>query len=344
MQPVASVNVENLPNVGYLVSDKDKKEKFYKYETHIHKQGPLEGVKVGAHKLYNDILTYYPKGFAGSKNSDFYEYLSLGMVPNIVGSLMLMASYGLVNHKFSADDARFANISFKQAAAGVILYAAGKWAFQKLSRTVINAFTGVNLDLFYTKKVNELPEPGQEKGLVRTQYPRVYDSVQFYRSDLLTKDGELNHNNAYYHDDRIVEKVGYKDKKNASNQMASEKIRGVKARATALENIGKYIVAATGVALGSQNAFGGIKIKQPRTILSAIKEGAIELWKGSDIDVKNTTLGKLLKPLYKHLGKGLIIASAVATFLTCLIPILGFKHKPDNMKSKVDTKKEYEVC
>ena len=127
---------------------------------------------------------------------------------------MLMASYGLVNYKFSADDARFANISFKQAASGVVLYALGKWAFQKFARTVINKFTDVNIDLFYKKQVIELPELGQEKGLVRTQYPKVYDSVQFYRSDLLTKDGELNHNNAYYHDDKIVRKVGYKDKKN----------------------------------------------------------------------------------------------------------------------------------
>ena len=344
MQPVTSVNVENLPNVGYLVSDKEKKEKFFKNESHIYKQGPLEGVKVGAHKLYNDVLTYYPKGFVGSKNSDFYEYLSLGMVPNIIGSLMLMASYGLVNYKFSADDARFANISFKQAASGVVLYALGKWAFQKFARTVINKFTDVNIDLFYKKQVIELPELGQEKGLVRTQYPKVYDSVQFYRSDLLTKDGELNHNNAYYHDDKIVRKVGYKDKKNASNQMASEKIRGVKARTTALENIGKYVLAATGVALGSQNAFGKIDLKSPRTIVNAFKEGAVELWKGRDIDVKTTGIGKIMKSLYKHSGKGLVIASAVMAFLTCLIPILAFKHKPDFMKDKVDTKKEYEVC
>ena len=59
---------ESLPKTGYLVSKEEKKEKIYKNESHIHKQGPLSGVKAGAHRLYNDILTYFPKGFAGSKN------------------------------------------------------------------------------------------------------------------------------------------------------------------------------------------------------------------------------------------------------------------------------------
>ena len=51
MQQVTSFNVENLPQKGYYVSNDEKKEKFYKNESHIHKQGPLSGVKAGAHKL-----------------------------------------------------------------------------------------------------------------------------------------------------------------------------------------------------------------------------------------------------------------------------------------------------
>lgn len=337
MQQITSPSVENLPKIGYLVNNDEKKEKFYKNESHIQEQNFLTGIKADAHKLYNDVFTYFPKGFAGSKNSDFYEYLSLGMVPNLIGSAMLIATYGLANKACNANDAKSASKALKQAGAGVILYAAGKWAYQRLARAGIKASTGIDLDMRYTKKVNELPEPGQEKGLVRTQYPGVYDSVQFYRSDLLTKDAELNHDNAYYHDDKIAKKAGFKNKLHAPNQTASEKIRKVKARTTALENVGKYIVAATGVALGFQESFTKINFKNlpefARTTTKALKEGAIQLWKGSNKNI-----------LTKHMGKAMIIASGIATLLTWLIPTIGFKHNSNTIKTKVDTNKEYEVC
>ena len=334
MQQIPSPSVENLPRIGYLVNNDEKKEKYYKNESHIPEQTLLTGVKAEAHKLYNDVFTYFPKGFAGSKNSDFYEYLALGKIPNLIGSATLIALPIAANRFFNAKDAKFAGINGKQAAAGVILYAACKWAYQKLSRTLIHASTGIDLDMRYTKKVNELPEPGQDKGLVRTQYPGVYDSVQFYRSDLLTKDAELNHNNAFYHDDKITQKAGFKDKLHAPNQTASDKIRKVKARATALENIGKYIVAATGVALGFQKSFKNINMKSPIiSTFNALKDGAVELWKGVDKNI-----------LTKHAGKALIIASGITTFLTWLIPTLGFKHKQNTIKTKVNTNKEYEVC
>ena len=337
MQQITGPSVENLPRIGYFVNNEEKKEKYYKNESHIPKQTLLSGVKADAHKLQNDIFTYFPKGFSGSKNSDFYEYLSLGMVPYIIGSSMLIGLYNAANGAFNAADAKFAKAAGKQMAAGVVLYAAGKWAYQKLARTGIKASTGIDLDMRYTNKKNELPEPGQEKGLVRTQYPGVYDSVQFYRSDLLTKDAELNHGNAYYHDDRITKKAGFENRLNASNQTASEKIRKVKARTTALENVGRYIVAATGVAYGAQEAFGKISFKNPsefaRSTVNALKEGADQLWNGTPRNA-----------FTKHAGKALVIASGIATVATWLIPTIGFKHNPNTIKTKVDTNKEYEVC
>ena len=348
MQQITSPSVENLPKIGYLVNNDEKKEKFYKNESHIPKQTLLTGIKADAHKLHNDIFTYFPKGFAGSKNSDFYEYLSLGMVPNLIGSAMLITTYGIANKFFNAKDAKHAGIGLKQAGAGVILYAAGKWAYQRLARAGIKASTGIDLDMRYINKKIELPEPGQEKGLVRTQYPGVYDSVQFYRSDLLTKDAELNHDNAYYHDDKIAKKAGFKNKLHAPNQTASDKIRKVKARATALENIGKYIVAATGVAYGFQDSFAKIDFKNPskfaRSTFNAFKDGAVQLWKGTEKFDTSKALGKVLNLGSKHLGKAMIIASGLATLLTWLIPTIGFKHNSNTVKTKVDTNKEYEVC
>ncbi len=343
MQQIQSPSVDSLPRIGYYVSKEEQKQKFYKNESHIHKQGPLSGVKAGAHKFTNDFLTYFPKGFAGSKNSDFYEYLSLGMVPYVVGSAMLIALYGAARGKFNPTDAYAAGKGFRMMTAGVLGYGIGKWASPKLSRTLINASTDNDLDLKYIKKINELPEPGQEKGLVRIQYPGVYDSAEFFRKDLLAKDAELNHGNVYALDDKKAKKAGFKEKLNNPGQLINEKTRKLKIRATALENVSKYIVAATGVALGSQKAFEEMKLNKNnslknitsniRGIGKTIVEAGKQLWQGTDRNI-----------VTRNYGKVLIGASAIATLLAWLIPTIGFKTNPNTMKSKVDTNKEYEVC
>ena len=342
MQQVQSPSVDSLPRIGYYVSKEEQKQKFIKNESHIHKQGPLSGVKAGAHKLTNDFLTYFPKGFAGSKNSDFYEYLSLGMVPYVVGSSMLIALYGAARNAFNSTDACAAGMGYRKMAAGVIAYAVGKWASTKLSRTLVNASTGVDLDLLYIKKINELPEPGQEKGLVRIQYPGVYDSAEFFRKDLLAKDAELNHGNVFALDDKKAKKAGFDEKLNNPGQMVNDKTRKLKIRATALENIAKYVVAATGVAFGAQKSFEVMKLPKLNSLSNAVSfvsgiaktvvEAGKELWHGTDRNV-----------ITRNYGKVLIGASVVTTLLAWLIPTIGFKSNPNTMKSKVDTNKEYEV-
>lgn len=336
MQQIKGPNLENLPKVGYYVSRDNKKEEFDKNESHIHRQDPLSGLRAGAHKFSNDILTYFPKGFQGSRNSDFYEFLSLGMFPYLTGSLTLIAAYCFGKKSFNAMDAHSASITAKNVAAGVGLYALGKWLSPKLSRTLIHASTGVDLDMTYINKVNELPELGEEKGKVRVQYPKVFDSVDFYRKDLIEKDGEINHNNVYHYSDKLARKMGYSEKLNDSKQITDPAIRQLKTRATAMENITKYIVAATGVLIGTQKAFENVKFTMPKSLASfgkqlmvipnAIKEGTKQLWNGSKA------------------GKALLIAAGALTILDWIIPTLGFKTRPNTIKSKLDPKKESEVC
>ncbi len=333
MQQISGLNFDNLPRTGYYVSKEDKKEKIYKTEPHIPKQGPFMDIKAGAHKLTNDIFTYFPKGFAGSKNSNFYEYLSLGMVPYIIGSGMLIGLYAASNKAFNQLDGKAAAKFAKRMGAGVILYGLGKWLSKKIAHLGIYASTGINLDWKLLNKINELPENNQEKGLVRTQYPGVFDSADFPRKDKTAVWGELEHGNIYAYEDIILKKAGYKTKQNAPNQTAWPLIREVKVRTTALENISKYIVAATGVALGFQKAFENIKLLKPKSILTALKNGFKQLWNGQNRNF-----------ITKNYGKALLIGSAAATLLTWLIPTAGFKSKPNTMKSKVDTKKEFEVA
>ncbi len=346
MQQVNNFSIDNIPKNGYYVSKEEKKENFYQNETHIHKQNVLSGAKATIHRLSNDIFTYFPKGFQGSKNSDFYEYLSLGMVPYLIGSVMMYGLYKGANGFFTSPDKCSANAVANKMGAGILLYGLGKWASKKLAHTLIHASTGVNLDMLYLNKVNELPEPGQEKGLVRTQYPGVFDSVAFYRIDLLDKDSELNHDNVFWYRDKIAKKAGFKFPLNDPNM--SPKIRALKARTTAMENVSKYITAALGVALGAQNSFKDLKfsklfigksfkfnnlIGNLTGIYKAFIQSFPQLWKGTERNV-----------FTKYGGKALLILSAVSTLLTWLIPTIAFKTNPNTMKSKVDTKKEFEVC
>ena len=114
--------ITNLPRTGYYVSKEGNKDKIYKNESHIHKQGPFTTIKAGAHKFTNDIFTYFPKGFAGSKNSDFYEYLSLGMVPYLIGSFMMYALYKGANNAFKLTDKTMADAVANKMGAGILFY------------------------------------------------------------------------------------------------------------------------------------------------------------------------------------------------------------------------------
>lgn len=344
MQQITNTSVNANSQNGYKVtSQEEKKENYYETESHIHKQGMFANLNAGAHKLTNDIFTYYPKGFAGSKNSNFYEYLSMGMIPYIGGSATLIAISKAANKFFNFKDASFAQKVGNNMAAGVILYGLGKWVHQKFSRTLIHASTGVPLDKCYINKVVELPEGDQKEGVIRTQYPKIFDSIEFYRNDILKRDGELNHGDSAYFYDKIAKKAGYKEKLNSSEQEMGDKVRKLRARAGALENVNKYIAAATGVAIGAQRAFGEYKI------IKSIKPTAIF---GNIVHLGKTFV-EAVKQLWnpsnqksivaKHFGKALLIATMATAVIDWLIPTIGFKTKPQNIVSKIDDKKEYEV-
>ncbi len=88
-----TINYGKLPNIGYISSIEERKKRIFENEPHIHEQNALSGISAEADKLKNSMVSYFPKGFAGSKNSDFYEYLSLGKIPYLIGSIMLIALY-----------------------------------------------------------------------------------------------------------------------------------------------------------------------------------------------------------------------------------------------------------
>ena len=84
--------LDKIPKNSYVVVEKD-----YDNEDHIIKKRPTTGARIVADKLVNDVFSYTKKGMRGSKNSNFYEFLSLGLVPNLIGSTMLILISNALN-------------------------------------------------------------------------------------------------------------------------------------------------------------------------------------------------------------------------------------------------------
>ena len=103
---VDTAKLESIPKNSYLVVHKDLDN-----EDHIIKKRPTTGARIVADKFVNDVFSYAPKGMTGSKNSNFYEFLSLGLIPNLVGSASLILISNALNNKFGGRDSLFANMN-----------------------------------------------------------------------------------------------------------------------------------------------------------------------------------------------------------------------------------------
>ena len=179
---VDTAKLESIPKNSYLVVHKDLDN-----EDHIIKKRPTTGARIVADKFVNDVFSYAPKGMTGSKNSNFYEFLSLGLIPNLVGSASLILISNALNNKFGGRDSLFANMNGRKMAAGVVLYAAGKWLGNKIINKGVKATTGVDMEMPYKKIVHELPDYKGDPDTTSVEFHRVFESTDFPRWDLINK-------------------------------------------------------------------------------------------------------------------------------------------------------------
>ena len=101
----------------------------------------------------------YPlKGMKGSINSNFYEFLTMGMVPYLIGSGMLIALFNAATKYFEPSQARFASKTGRGMALGVIFYGLMKNLSKKFIETPIYLKTGVDINMPYKDMKAQLPE------------------------------------------------------------------------------------------------------------------------------------------------------------------------------------------
>ena len=71
-----NVNSANIPKNAYYASGEAHK-KLSSTSDQIIKKTPITGARIVADKLVNSLFIYAPKGMQGSRNSNFYEFLSI---------------------------------------------------------------------------------------------------------------------------------------------------------------------------------------------------------------------------------------------------------------------------
>lgn len=319
---------------GYFIPGDDN----HGSEDRIIKKTPLTGVRIMADKVTKDIFVYAPKGMQGSKNSNFYEYLSLGIVPYIAGSATMAATALAATKFFNPNDAKASSMVGKGIAMGVVLYALMRWAANKVINKGTQLITGVDMDMPYKKVINELPENGREK--VVTEFHKVFESVDFPRWDLINKQGEENGNRYEFYDKIAKNKLGCEEPLNAPDQVIQPLIKQALTKAMAVKSIASFLWAAVGVSIAAQKPFSNfLSFVYKPSVLDFLRSLPLDFAKSFAKSAKDLWTGSTVKSSLA--GKSLIVSAAATTVLGLLNVKRGYKIDKKQSETKIDYKKGY---
>ena len=277
----------------------------------------------------NSLIEYPYKGFRGDVNSDFYEFLSMGMIPYVAGSAMFMTMFNLLNKHLTPK----ASLNGKKMGLGVLLYGLGKTLSPDLVTRPVAWSTGVDIELPYNDVFCTLPtKPGAEANIDhKHQHKKVYDSIEFFRKDLIAKDPKYG--KMYY--DRIARKLGMGDDLNDSVTETTPIIRSIVSSTKTAKSLSSYAWAGIGVGIAVQNCWADFfkafsdrskyHAKSDESFLSKVGGKLTNTAKNSYNLTKTfgKTFGKACKTLWtgqegtkgfmKHAGKAWILGTVALT-------------------------------
>ena len=324
-------------------------------ETRILANNHKTRVKQGFQKTTSAFLDYPVKGLKGDINSNFYEFLTMGIIPYLAGSAMFMAMFNCVNNYLLPDDKKIASIKGKKLALGVVLYGILKGLSKKMVSTPVKLATGVDVEMPYENIVYPLPKQAGENANIEVQHQqrKVFDSKEFYRKDLLNKD--------YFA--KVAKKLGLGEDLKDPVGEASPIIQNIVATSNTAKSLSSYCWAGLGVALAFQDSWTEFfdSISQRSKYVSKKDEGFISVLgnKLSNIgkNAVNITksfinsFGKGCKSLWignagdtgymKHAGKAFVMFTAALTaFLTANTIVRAKNMAKNNNIKTIDKSKE----
>ena len=203
-------------------------------------------------KTLNAITEYPVKGLKGDVNSDFYEFLSMGIIPYVAGSAMFITMFNLLNKHLTPK----ASLRGKKMGLGVLFYGLGKTLSNDLVTRPVAWSTGVDIELPYRNIYCTLPtKPGAEAVIDhKHQQRKVYDSIEFFRKDLIAKDPRYGVK--YY--DEIAKKLGMGENLNDSVTETTPIIQSIVASTKTAKSLSSYCWGAVGVGLAIQDCWADL--------------------------------------------------------------------------------------
>ena len=201
-------------------------------------------------KTSNAILQYPVKGLRGDVNSDFYEFLSMGIVPYLVGSGMFMGLFNMLKD-LNPKSQKIASLNGNKMALGVVLYGLMKTLSNDLVTRPVYWGTGIDIELPIEHVYYPLPkEAGEAANIIpQIQQRKVYDSREFFRKDLIQKDYGID----YYN--KIAKKIGLGEHLNDSVTETTPIIQSVVSTTKTAKSLSSYAWAGVGVGLAVQNSW-----------------------------------------------------------------------------------------
>lgn len=357
---IKAINDLSKNNINFSSVSKSKKPETAHDESEILPNTLKTRIAQKYQKTANAFLEYPVKGLKGDVNSDFYEFLSMGIIPYLAGSAMFMTVFNVVNKHLHAKQ----NLTGKKMGLGVVLYGLGKTMTGDLVTRPVHWNTGVDVELPYQNVIYPLPKEAGDKATIMPQYQqqKVFDSKEFFRKDLIQK--HPDYGVAYY--DKIAKKLGLGENLNDSVTETTPIIQSIISTTKVAKSLSTYAWAGVGVALAMQDSWKDFfdTISNRRQHIKKPNESILHSFGAK---LKNTTLntidisksfvksfGKSCKNLWtgspkssgfkKHAGKSFILGATALTIATTLNVIYRAKNmgKLAN-KEIIDSNKESTV-
>ena len=197
------------------------------------------------------FIEYPVKGLSGSKKSNFYEFLSMGVVPYLVGSATLMGVFNGVSKCFSNNaSVKAAKALGNKMALGVVFYGVAKTLAKPLISVPVKLATGIDTEMSYEKHIYSNPDLNLKHPIHEYEQHKVMESHDFPRYDLMY--GEKVGKPHNYLFDKIAKKNGLGENLAASDTEVKPIIKDVISRSNTAKSISSYLWAAAGVCLAIQ--------------------------------------------------------------------------------------------
>lgn len=336
---ILSVNSIN-NSVNFSAKKNNENNLAYSHDTVLN-NNLSTNLKIGADKFINAFTVYPAKGMKGSKNANFYEFLTMGTVPYLAGSAMLMAVFNYAGKHYSAFQQVMSKSTGNKLALGVLFYGIMKNVSKSFVSKPLKWATGVDIEQPYAKVIYELPDDINDTDIMSIEHHKVFESVEFPRWDLLYTDDKSGKNrNSNY--DKIAQKMGLGSNLSDSDQDVKPRIKEMVIKASLAKNISSYLWAATGVALAVQNSWDkyfevmtfNIKdknrfIKSLKSFGESFKDSVKSLWAGEGQGIS------------KHAGKILISSAVLTTTLGVLNALYSSTSSKNSDSNVIDKNSRY---